>query len=259
MTGYAFGYTELAVRRLQLVAEVFGESSSAFMREAIDYRPRLAVDLGCGPGHTTHLVIRTLCPEHTVGLENSESFLDYARTTGSEGVSFLQHDITKIPFPTGPAEVIFGRLVLTHLVDPEVVVHLWGSQLSVGGRLLMQEVEHIVTANPVLASCLDMQQAMLKEQGNALYIGPRLDAIGDSVTLKRKASKVRTLEVPEPRAASMFLMNFRVWRHNEFVQRNYSAESLDELETQLSAIAGGPTGATTVEWGLCEIVMERVD
>ena len=85
MTSYAFGDSDLAARRLARLAETFEGSSAAFVRRSVDSRPRLAVDLGCGPGYSTHLIANTLNPERTVGLDNSESFLAHARATTSEG------------------------------------------------------------------------------------------------------------------------------------------------------------------------------
>ena len=72
---YTFGDTDLAARRLALVAETFAGTSAAFMREFVTTRPQLAADLGCGPGYTTHLLADTLKPDRTVGLDNSENFL----------------------------------------------------------------------------------------------------------------------------------------------------------------------------------------
>lgn len=258
MTGYVFGDSDLAALRLARLAETFEESSAAFMRRSVDFRPRLAVDLGCGPGYSTRLVARTLNPERTVGLDNSESFLAHARATAYERVSFHLHDITTAPFPTGLCDVMFSRFELTHLRDPESVVQLWVGQLRVGGLLLIEEVEYIDTSDSTLNSYQDMQQGMLKQQGNALYIGPRLDAIVDSGTMRRRSSEVEVLKVGAKRAARMFLMNFGVWRHNDFVQRSYGPTVLDDLESQLSAIAEGRIETAPVEWGLRQIVMERV-
>ena len=99
---------------------------------------------------------------------------------------------------------------------------------------------------------------MLAQQGNTLDIGPRLDGIADSQKLKRRSSDVRTLAVPSSRAATMFHMNFSVWRQSEFIQRSYEPAYLDELENGLSAIASGRADIRPVEWGLRHIVMERV-
>ena len=256
---YAFGDTELAARRLALLAETFAESSRTFMREAAGGRPRMAADLGCGPGYSTHLLADTLAPDHTVGLDNSDSFLDLARATACNGVSFRLHDITTGPFPCGPYDLLFSRFELTHLQCPEAVVDLWGRQLDVGGLLLMEEVEYVGTTHPAFISYLDIQQAMLTEQGNSLYIGPVLNGIPDSDSLKRRSSGVRAVGIPASRAAAMFHMNLGVWRHNDFVRRTYDQSGLDELESSLAAVASGRADASPVEWGLRRIVMERTE
>ena len=128
MSVYAFGDTDLAARRLKLLAVTFSASSSAFLRESAETPPELAADLGCGPGYSTHLVADALAPEHTIGLDNSESFLARARTTASGRVSFRLHDITVSPFPLAPYDLMFSRFELTHLRGPEEVVNLWGTQ-----------------------------------------------------------------------------------------------------------------------------------
>ena len=257
MRDYAFGDSGLAARRLSLVAETFAESSRAFLLESVKARPQLAADLGCGPGYTTKLLADTLDPNHTVGLDNSESFLAQARTTATEKVSFRLHDITSVPFPNGPFDLIYGRLVLTHLPEPEKVILTWGTQLRPMGLLLMEEVERIDTDVPALVTYLDIQQGMLAHQNNELYIGPRLEAITGSDKLQRRVSRINALQVPACRAAEMFHMNLGVWRHNDFVRAKYDAATLDCLEQALLALAQDENDSSPVEWQLRQMVMER--
>ena len=257
MTGYAFGDSSLAARRLSLVAKTFAESSRAFMRESVQTRPQLAADLGCGPGYTTHLLADTLDPQHTVGLDNSENFLAQARSTAPEKMSFHLHDITTGPFPKGPFELIYGRLVLTHLLDPEAAITLWTDQLHAQGLLLIEEVERIDTTIPALVTYLDIQQAMLTHQGNDLYIGPRIDAITASDKLQRRTSNIRVLRVPARRAAAMFHMNLGVWRHNDFVREHYTPATMDALEHDLYTLSQDHNDTPPVKWYLRQIVMER--
>ena len=257
MTAYTFGDSDLAARRLALVAETFADTSAAFMRESVTTRPQFAADLGCGPGYTTYLLADTLKPERTVGLDNSENFLSHVRTTASDNVSFCLHDITTAPFPEAPFDLIFSRLVLTHLREPEAAIALWTEQLLPGGILLIEEVERIDTDIPALVTYLDLQQAMLAQQSNELYIGPRLDALTASGKLHRRSSNVRTLQVPADRAATMFHMNLSVWRHNDFARQTYAPTTLDALEQDLHAIAQGHTDDPPVEWRLRQIVIKR--
>ena len=257
-TAYAFGDSGLAAQRLALLADTFAESSRAFMRQSVETPPRRAADLGCGPGYSTHLLADTLTPDHTVGLDNSESFLAYARTTANAKVSFQHHDIRAAPFPDSPFDLIFGRFLLTHLPDPEAVIALWTGQLRPRGLLLIEEVEHIDTGNPTFRAYLDIQQRMLKHQGNDLFIGPRLEAAAGPDETRRRTSSVRSLQVSASRAAGMFHMNLGEWRRRDFVREHWDSVTLDRMERDLDAIVRGDADTPPVEWGLRQIVMERV-
>ena len=255
-TLYAFGDSDLAARRLRLLSDTFAESSSSFMRESVRTQPQRAADLGCGPGFSTHLLATTLKPSHTVGLDNSENFLAYARKTANAKVSFHLHDITAGPFPCGPFDLIFSRFELTHLPEPEAAVMLWVSQLRPGGLLLIEEVECIDTADPAFLTYLDMQQEMLAHQRNTLFIGRRIDAITGSERLHRRASSARDVSVSGSRAAAMFEMNLGVWRHSDFVRERWQHATLDRLEQDIHLIANGNTDEPSIRWRLRQIVIE---
>ena len=256
---YAFGDSGLAAQRLALLASTFAESSADFMRQFVETPPKQAADLGCGPGYSTHLLADTLKPDRTVGLDNSESFLTYARTTATAKVFFHHHDIMAAPFPDGPFDLIFGRFLLTHLPGPEAAIALWTGQLRPRGLLLIEEVERIDTDNPEFLSYLDIQQRMLRQQGNDLFIGPRLDAAAGPDGTRRRTSSVRRLHVSASRAAGMFHMNLGVWRRHEFVREHWNSVTLNNLERDLDAIARGDNSVPPVEWRLRQIAMERVE
>src|SRR3712207_3402679 len=54
-TRYTFGDSDLAAARLAVVADAFAESSQRFILNSSPTSSEVAVDLGCGPGFTTHL------------------------------------------------------------------------------------------------------------------------------------------------------------------------------------------------------------
>ncbi len=255
---YLFGDTDEATRRLQVVAEVFAGSTAAFLQDSVDFRPKSAVDLGCGPGFTTHLVAESLACERVVGLDSSEHFIGIAGKTSTESVCFLLHDVTEVPFPIGPADLIFCRLLLTHLAEPLEALRDWGNQLGNGGLLLVEEVEWIRTGSPLFGEYLEMVEAMLADQGSHLFVGPIIDRFEDSRRLRRRAGGVRKVRVSNRNAARMFLLNLRAWQHRPFVRDNYSSRVIAGIEAELSALIGESSAGSDIEWGIRSLVFERV-
>ena len=130
-TVYTYGEGDSEADRLVLVAELFGGTSGSFLSEAAGFRLRLALDLGCGPGHTTRLVDQVLRPDRVVGVDRSASLLSKARATSREEISFVAHDVTRMPLPHGgEADLVYARLLLSHLPDPEGAVKDWLAQLA---------------------------------------------------------------------------------------------------------------------------------
>ena len=256
--GYLFGDSDEATRRLEVIAEVYAGSSRAFLQDAVDVRPRLAVDLGCGPGYSTHLLAESLECDEVVGLDSSEHFVNVAGKTSTDKVSFLLHDVTRVPLPVGPADLVFCRLLLTHLARPLNIVQEWATQLSSGGLLLIEEVEWIHTSSPLFGDYLEIVEAMLADQGNHLYVGPIIDRFEDSRRLRRRAGGVRMLRVSNRDAARMFLLNLRAWQHRSFIREKYSLRTIANIEAELSALVESSSGGSDIEWGMRNLVLERV-
>ena len=101
-TTYAFRDGDLAASRLDMVARIFDKPSREFVAAAtadLTAAPNLAVDLGCGPGHTTKLLAAITGAGRTIGLDNSEHFLELARAGAAPGVDYLRHDLTRPGWP----------------------------------------------------------------------------------------------------------------------------------------------------------------
>jgi ubiquinone/menaquinone biosynthesis C-methylase UbiE len=258
---YLFGDSDLAAQRLELLAEIFAGTTRVFIQEAAEAMapaPRVAVDLGCGPGHTTRLLADALGCERVVGVDNSEHFLELANRTATERVAFLLHDVTKTPFPIEGIDLMFARFLLTHLDDPKGMVMDWITQLRPGGILLVEEPEDIQTRNASFRQYLDIVEAMMDEKGVYLYVGRSLDGLKRTDDLKQRSSAVRPLSPPTHRAAAMFYLNIQTWKNQPFVQQNYPAGAIDKLESELEALAARSTSEIEIQWGLRQIVFERV-
>ncbi len=250
---YLFGDSGIAARRLELLARVYRESTRAFLLKAAgDARFGLALDLGCGPGFTTGLIADTIQCGRVVGLDASEGFIRQAEQDASERVSFLVYDVTATPFPPGKADLIFCRLLLTHLKEPNEAVARWAAQLNPGGVLMIEETETIRTEHPVFARYAAIVEAMLAAQSNRLYIGADA-ALFSPPGVTAIVNETRTVAVRNRDAAGMFAMNLKAWKDGEFVRANYSRKEIGDLERALGKIAAGDETARQIAWEMRQI------
>lgn len=253
---YAFGDGSLPARRLALVADVFEPPSRGFLEDRAPEAPGVALDLGCGPGFSTRLVADVTGAHRTIGLDASDDYLGRAREQARAGIEFVRHDVTELPLPQAPVDLIFARLVLAHLRHPVHHLRAWATQLAPGGRLLVDENESIETANPVLARYEQMVTEVVATRGANIHAGPVVAEVTGGEGWRRVASEVRTWPVPEPQAARMFAMNLATWRADPLATARYAPAALDELAAALDDLSSSDsTGA--VVWRIRQVAFER--
>jgi trans-aconitate 2-methyltransferase len=289
MSTYAFGDSELAARRLDMVAAAFAPPTAAFLERAARRGVELAVDLGCGTGHTTRLLHEVLAPVRTLGLERSAAFLARARERAGDGEAYAEHDVTLTPFPDWPEPdrgdaagwgrtpgaarhqtaasrspgrrpqigLLFCRLLLSHLEEPAAVLARWATQLTPGGLLLLDEVDTIDAEHPALARYLEIVALLLGGRGQRLEVGPVLDALADPPGLRRVDSRAVPWAPPPPLVGEMFRANLRVWRAQPEVAELAGDAELDRLAATLGRIAAGDEPAR-ITWYLRQMAFERV-
>lgn len=251
---YTFGDSDLAARRLELLASVFRPTSAALMAEALGRRRCLVGDLGCGPGFTTELIADTCQPELTVGIDSSDRYVRMAQSRlGRVEVRFVTHDVTDLPLPDGPFDALYSRLLLTHLPDPRTVVERWRTQVRSGGVLVLEEIEAIDAPAGVFRDYEELVAALVMTEGAGLYPGRLLAALGGDVV---------PITVDHPLAARVYGMNLAVW-HDDAVGRGIVdagtvdrvARGLAELATEAEA-EGAEGGA--VRWLVRQLVLDGI-
>lgn len=258
MTGqgdvYTFGDDEVAAGRLDLLAHVYEQPTRSLLARWAPARVGLAVDLGCGPGHTTRLLQAVVEPSRLVGVERSPA---YAALAGRQladlpGVEVLEDDVTQ-PLPVAGADLVFARFLLTHLAAPAAALRTWAAALAPGGRLIVQETARLVSRDPALGRYYELVAEVQQRHGQALDVGARLADLAAEAGLHVERAAVRPLEQRPREMAALHVLNLRTWRHDREAA-DLDGDELDALDEALVAIArGGP--AEPVEQDLGELVV----
>ena len=256
MNRYSFRDTGLAEGRLALLAETF-EPEMRVLLATLPKKPvRLAIDLGCGPGFTTRLLMDVLQPRRVVGVDVSLGVIVRSARTGFPDLEFVEHDVTQTPFPVRSPDFIMARLVLAHLPDPAGILAAWANELAPRGLVAVAEVETIKTGHPVFSTYLSVVEGLIADGGGELYLGPCLHGAADPTDLRRLSSEVYRLPVSTGAAASMFSMNLAAWRTDRFVVANYDESFLDCLAIRLEQLRRSAS-KDRIEWGVRHLVYER--
>lgn len=255
MTDYALGDNELAGDRLALLAQVFNPTTIAFVQEWSPASPSLAVDLGCGPGHTTRLLADVAGATRTVGLDASGAFVARARA-GFADLEFAVHDATTVPFPVGPADLVFARYLLSHLPDPRVVAERWLGELRPGGRLLIDEVEAIDTTLPTLRTYLEVSELMIGSRGASLYVGRDLAELDHLAGASCVCNRAVPVSPTTGEVARLFSMNLATFRHDPYVVAHVDPALIARLASDLETLLGRDDRGGAV-WSQRQVAFER--
>ena len=251
MTRYTYGDSELAGDRLALVARLFRPTSAAFLEAAAPRGVEVAVDLGCGPGRTTALVHETVGAGRKIGIDRSESF---AVRAGRDvpGLAFLAADVATGILPVASAGLVYARLLLAHLSRPVAVIERWSTTLTIGGRILVDDLEAIETDDEVFRSYLDdVALSVIRAQGGALLVGPELHGAQDPLGLARVHDAVAVFTPTAEETARVFGMNLAVLTERGEVGPQ------PRLAAALAAIAAGDRPAVEVRWHVRQLAWER--
>ncbi len=98
--------------------------------------PRSVVDVGCGPGNSTALLVERWPAAGVIGLDSSEAMLERARVA-VPAATFVRDDLRRWR-PPAPIDLVFSNATLQWVEDhPAVLAHLL-SWLASGGTLAVQ-------------------------------------------------------------------------------------------------------------------------
>jgi trans-aconitate 2-methyltransferase len=240
VTEYTFGDTDLARERLGFVADTFAEPTRALLRDLPPGGRRYILDLGCGPGYTSRLLLDAFPDSFVTGLDSSSAMVDEARKRVPEARFVVADVTTRLRLP---AHLVYARLLLGHLPDPKGALAHWAAALLPAGVLVCEEPVRYRSDDALFARYEEGVTNVVAQSGATLWAGPALDT--DPPDCDRVLDRVVEHPVSASRAAAMFWRNAVTWGGD--------SDMIDAL--QAVERDGGPD----VMWEIRQTVWVRVN
>jgi len=95
-------------------------NTPAFMAMLPPVDGRFGLDLGCGEGHNTRLLVRA--GAEVVALDTSRPFIDAAASESRDGIRFVLADGAVLPFSDESFDFVTGFMSLMDVADPETTL-----------------------------------------------------------------------------------------------------------------------------------------
>jgi trans-aconitate 2-methyltransferase len=249
---YTFGDSDLAARRLASLAAVYRTSSERFITHCCDAPPERAIDLGCGPGHSTELLSSVTGAKLTIGVDSSEQHLSRARASAPPNIEYVQHDLRSGVVPVAKAQLVFERFLLTHLAEPAQRLAEFAELLAPGGTLLVQETSSLESDDPTLSRYYELVGAFQAHYRQTLYIGRELPQLAERANLRSVRFEQDCFEPSAATMAELHALNLRTWGRDPAAISLFGSDTLSELELELDEIVRGdrPSAAVRASTGL---------
>jgi SAM-dependent methyltransferase len=252
---YTFGTDESAAKRLEEIALFFNPPAKDFIREHVTGPVDSALDLGCGPGYTTDMLSSAVDCPHVYGMDRSSKFVRMAAERFAH-CTFVEHDVTKAPFPVRP-ELMYVRFLLSHLRNVVDLLNLWTTQLLDAGLLLIDELEWVETEVPVFRDYLAVNEALVASQGASLYVGPLLAA--GRYDAQVLCNECVDLPVANVDAATWFLPNtLTIWEEDPYVLENVASTRRREISDEIRRIKESGDTRLGNTWKMRRLVLRKL-
>jgi len=137
---------------------------------ALGRRRTEVLEIGCGSGASTALLLQHLEPSHYVGIDPSAGLIDMARKTYriSPGVQFEVASALATGQPDGAFDAVVAHTVFSHLSDPEAALAEAFRVLRPGGRLAVFDGDYAINT-VALFDGDPLQAAMSLVQRNLIH------------------------------------------------------------------------------------------
>ena len=244
---YLLGRSQVEEERLsKQVQELAGEARWLLDQLHIRKGAR-AIDLGCGPRGVLDLLSERVGLQGTVvGLEQSENFIASARKFVADrqlaNVEIVQGDAKVSNLPRESFDVVFTRLVLVNVPEPETVVEEMLALARPGGFVVSHEADYLPhfcdPPSPAWDRLFDILRAYCRASGIDLFVGRKTHRmLRDAGAVDVQVNPVIHVYTPGHNRRTIFLDFIRNIR-NRVVKEGFIGEGeltdlMDELQRHL--------------------------
>ena len=251
---YTFGDTKTADDRLLRIATFFNPKAHDFICNHLEKEINCAIDLGCGPGHTTNMLQLATSAKKVIGLDISGNFVDAAKSY-YPNLTFRVHDITQGGFPE-KADCMYSRFLLSHLTDINAVLNLWIKELNNDGMLFIDELEEIQTNYEIFKEYLEISTELVSSQGASLFIGKQLENEAQSLNVVFNESII--LPVENKTAAWWFYPNtVSVWKTDTYIKNMLSETEREYISNKLLEISETEDNISNITWKMKRLIIKK--
>jgi SAM-dependent methyltransferase len=182
MPGYAIRGGDEGKRRLDLLAQVMGPTTSALLAEVGVPAGATCLDLGCGGGHVSRCLAELVGPTgRVVGLDLDSVKLAAARNdaarAGHRNLEFRTANVLEWSEPD-TYDLVYGRFILSHLSDRPAFVRRMGAAVRRSGVVVLEDIDFAGSfcypPNPAFSRYCELYSAVIARRGGDANLGPQL-------------------------------------------------------------------------------------
>lgn len=200
--GYLHGFTPEEQERLRHQAR--------FMEHRVHdrlpfWRSRRLLEVGCGVGAQTEILLRHFPDLHVTGIDRNQSNLEVARANleqvpwGNGRFTLVETDAANMDFPADSFDSAFLCWILEHVGDPALVLAETRRVLRPGAPIVVTEVQNAsFFIDPYSPQTLDYWRAFNDYQlelGGDPFVGAKLGNLLQAVGFRDVTTKVRTIHL----------------------------------------------------------------
>jgi SAM-dependent methyltransferase len=184
--------------RLRILARVLQPTTNALLSEVGIPPSFRCLDFGCGGGDVTMSLAQRLPEGFVLGIDLDEIVLQVARAeavdAGIANIEFRLGDVMDAYADAERFDLIYTRFLLTHLPDPAMAVSNMVARLSVGGVLVVEDVDftgHFChPPSTSFSRYVDLYTQVVRAHRCDPNIGPRLPRLLSAGGLENVEMKV---------------------------------------------------------------------